>query len=196
MASFIKVSAVILSWEWSDQERKLQWSLGRCFTKALGHPKLGYPKNYLLTCCGLIVPFYIIDLGQHWFRWWLVAITWTSVILSSVGSCGIYITVGHHSPVASFTKEVIPQLAKRPLKTNEHFANRWLTSSVKEATKVLRILVPQMSWKMAHLELPTHLPRVNELTTSKPHAIHCLGVPLCCLTTTIVWQKFLELWIF
>ena len=37
-------------------------------------------------------------------------------------------------PVASFTKEVNPRLAKRPLKTNGHLANRGLTSLVKEAT--------------------------------------------------------------
>ena len=38
------------------------------------------------------------------------------------------------TPVASFTKEVNPRLAKRPLKTNGRLANRWLTSLVKEAT--------------------------------------------------------------
>ena len=38
------------------------------------------------------------------------------------------------TPVASFTKEVNPWLAKRPLKTNGCLANRWLTSLVKEAT--------------------------------------------------------------
>ena len=38
------------------------------------------------------------------------------------------------SPVASSTKEVNPLLAKPPLKTNGHLANRRLTSLVKEAT--------------------------------------------------------------
>ena len=38
------------------------------------------------------------------------------------------------SPVASFTKEFNPRLAKRPLKTNGRLANRGLTSLVKEAT--------------------------------------------------------------
>ena len=38
------------------------------------------------------------------------------------------------TPVASFTKEVNPRLAKRPLKTNGRLANRGLTSLVKEAT--------------------------------------------------------------
>ena len=37
-------------------------------------------------------------------------------------------------PVASFTKEVNPRLAKRPLKTNGRLANLGLTSLVKEAT--------------------------------------------------------------
>ena len=36
--------------------------------------------------------------------------------------------------VAIFTKEVNPQLAKRPLVFNGRLANRWLTSLVKEAT--------------------------------------------------------------
>ena len=39
--------------------------------------------------------------------------------------------LGRH--VASFTKEVNPRLAKRPLKTNGRLANRGLTSLVKEA---------------------------------------------------------------
>ena len=37
-------------------------------------------------------------------------------------------------PVASFTKEVNPWLAKRPLKTNGRLANLGLTSVVKKAT--------------------------------------------------------------
>ena len=50
------------------------------------------PKfTYLLTHCGLVMPYDNIDLDQHWFREWLVAwqhqaITWTSVDLSSVRS--------------------------------------------------------------------------------------------------------------
>ena len=41
--------------------------------------------------------------------------------------------------VASFTKEVNPRLAKRPLKTNGRSANRGLTSLVKEATQSVRL---------------------------------------------------------
>ena len=40
------------------------------------------------------------------------------------------------APVASYTKEVNLGLVKRQLKTNEHLANRGLTSLVKEATEV------------------------------------------------------------
>ena len=43
--------------------------------------------------------------------------------------------------VASFTKEVNPQLAKRPLKTNGHLANLKLTSLVKEATAAFQYLI-------------------------------------------------------
>ena len=39
-------------------------------------------------------------------------------------------TVGSFTPVASFTKEVNPRLAKRPLKINGRLANRVLTSLV------------------------------------------------------------------
>ena len=39
-------------------------------------------------------------------------------------------------PVVSFTKEVTPRLAKRPLKINGRLANRGLTSLVKEATVI------------------------------------------------------------
>ena len=45
-----------------------------------------------LTHWGLVMPFGDLDLGQHWFRWWLVAvITWTNVDLSSVRSSGIHL---------------------------------------------------------------------------------------------------------
>ena len=40
----------------------------------------------------------------------------------------------HHQTVASFTKELGPRLAKRPLVFNGPLANRGLTSLVKEAT--------------------------------------------------------------
>ena len=44
------------------------------------------------------------------------------------------------TPVASFTKEVNPQLPKCPLKTNGHLANLELTSFVKEATDNLPLM--------------------------------------------------------
>ena len=44
------------------------------------------------------------------------------------------------SPLASFTKEVNPRLAKRPLVFNGRLANRRLTSLVKEATVEYRSL--------------------------------------------------------
>ena len=46
----------------------------------------------------------------------------------------IFVIIGLHAPVASFIKEVNPQLAKRPLKTNGRLINRALTSLSKEAT--------------------------------------------------------------
>ena len=43
----------------------------------------------ILTHCGLVKPYGNLDLGQHWFRQWLVAwrhqaITWANVHLSSI----------------------------------------------------------------------------------------------------------------
>ena len=56
-------------------------------------------------------------------------IGWSSIIF--------YIqSVYHCTPVASFTKEVNPRLAKRPLKTNGRLANGGLTFLVKEAIVV------------------------------------------------------------
>ena len=52
------------------------------------------------------------------------------------------------TPVASFTKEVNPQLAKGPLKTNGCLANRELTSLVNEATHVLVSCVARISAAM------------------------------------------------
>ena len=46
----------------------------------------------------------------------------------------MYLFLPKKFPVASFTKEVNPPLAKRPLKTNGCLANGGLTSLVKEAT--------------------------------------------------------------
>ena len=49
-----------------------------------------------LTHCGLVTPFGSRDLGQHWFRQWLVAwwhqaFTWTSVDLSSLRSSDVHL---------------------------------------------------------------------------------------------------------
>ena len=47
-----------------------------------------------LTYCSLVMPYGVIELGQHCFMLWLVAWrhqanTWTNVVLSSVRFCGI-----------------------------------------------------------------------------------------------------------
>ena len=48
----------------------------------------------------------------------------------------------------SFTKEVKPRLAKRPLKSNGRLANRELTSLVKEATVMERVLTMCMEFEV------------------------------------------------
>ena len=57
-------------------------------------------------------------------------------------SCDTGVTLGYHricpTPVASFTKEVNPRLAKRPLVFNGRLPNRGLTSLVKGATGVIQ----------------------------------------------------------
>ena len=52
-------------------------------------------------------------------------------------SCGSVWCIQPYSPVASFTKEVNPPLAKRPLVFNGHLDNCWFTSLVGEATGML-----------------------------------------------------------
>ena len=49
-------------------------------------------------------------------------------------------------PVASFTKEVNPRLAKRPLKINGRLANRGLTSIVKEATGLISKTIYELNY--------------------------------------------------
>ena len=46
-----------------------------------------------LTQCGLMTQYGDINLGQHGSRWWLVAIMWTNVALSSMELCGMHLTV-------------------------------------------------------------------------------------------------------
>ena len=55
------------------------------------------------------------------------------------------------TPVASFTKEVNPWLAKRPLKTNGRLANHGLTSLVKEATVHSRKKILYLDSKFTHV---------------------------------------------
>ena len=47
-----------------------------------------------------------------------------------------YFNIKNIFPVASFTKEANPWLAKCPLKTNGRLANHGLTSLIKEATGI------------------------------------------------------------
>ena len=63
-------------------------------------------------------------------NWWLEYKWWRWVITPTLKPSQT------QSPVASFTKEVNPRLAKRPLKINGHLANPELTSLVKETTVV------------------------------------------------------------
>ena len=49
-----------------------------------------------LTHCGLVMPYGCRDLGQHWFRkwlvaWWHQAITWTNVDMSSLRSSDVHL---------------------------------------------------------------------------------------------------------
>ena len=72
---------------------------------------------------------YKLHLSKQWTCWslrcyWNVACQ----------RCSNYIFILDLTPVASFTKEVNPRLAKCPLKTNGRLANLGLTSLVKEAT--------------------------------------------------------------
>ena len=63
-----------------------------------------------LTHCGLVTPYGGRDLGQYWFRQWLVAwrhqaITWTNVDWSSAKTSDIHIrAMSQQMPQSSITK--------------------------------------------------------------------------------------------
>ena len=65
--------------------------------------------------------------------------------------------------VASFTKEVNPRLAKRPLIFNGHLANCGLTSLVKEATRVMPENPGKLTWISIWIFLRIWVPGLNEL---------------------------------
>ena len=78
-------------------------------------------------------------------------------------------------PVASFTKEVNPRLAKRPLKTNGRLANLELTSLVKEATGVDELnphLYHGASFQNPTIELP-HTGIINHNKIINQHCFTC-----------------------
>ena len=72
-------------WVWASPLYPLAWR----HLKKLSHVSD-------LSLSGLVTPYGDIGLGQHWFRWWLVAwwhqaITWTNVDLSSVSSSYLHL---------------------------------------------------------------------------------------------------------
>ena len=56
--------------------------------------------------------------------------------------------------VVTFTKEVNPRLAKRPLKTNGRLANRGLTSLVQEATEYKSFFYQMTCVSCLYMEQP------------------------------------------
>ena len=66
-----------------------------------------------LTHCGLMTPYGDLDLGQHWPRWWLVAlqhqaITWASIDLSSGWPSKIHLRViSQEIPQVPITKIIL-----------------------------------------------------------------------------------------
>ena len=65
-----------------------------------------------LTHCGLMTAYGGRDLGQHWFRQWLVAwrhqtITWTNVDLSSLRSSDVYLRAISKPPVNKISLKII-----------------------------------------------------------------------------------------
>ena len=68
-------------------------------------------KIAIKTHCGLVTPFGVRYLSQHWFRWWLVAwrhqsITWPNVDLSSVKSRDIHLRANSRSTPQLSTTEI------------------------------------------------------------------------------------------
>ena len=71
-----------------------------------------------------------------------------------------FVAYKDHTPLASFTKEVNPWLAKHPLKTNGCLAYRRLTSSVKEATGSLLFLNSSHQWMASWMWLEVTGPAI------------------------------------
>ena len=101
----------------------------------------------------------------------------------------------HYISVASFTKVVNQRLAKRPLKTNGHLANRGLTSLVKEASGVKNgaalhflLKVSNLLWRCRQLQYWTH----NHLVSNNSLSMYFLvahGAGLHMLHTRVVFIK-------
>ena len=67
--------------------------------------------------CGLVAPYGRLDLGQHWFSYWLVscrhqAITWTNVDLSSNVFWAIHLIIIWQGVLVSFICNVFGKLFK------------------------------------------------------------------------------------
>ena len=101
-----KGNDVCVIFAWRRRRISISWTV---FELAVG--KIAHPYEiHLKTHWGLVMLFGDIDLGQHWFRQWLVAwrhqaITWTNVDLSSGRFCGIHLrAISWEIPQPSFTE--------------------------------------------------------------------------------------------
>ena len=116
----IDSNPMFYTWKWVTQISSYQLSYKPVINYYSLHLHLGilgnkYNENSTLTHCGLVTPYGGRDLGQHWFRKWLVAwrhqaITWIKVDLSSVRSSGIHLSaiiskVQRHSSECNFTRD-------------------------------------------------------------------------------------------
>ena len=91
---------------------------------------------YASLVSGLEVIFVVMDVSTLFWIWKIIQVVMIT-LCQGIYTCFPPNTErvdNHITPVASFTKEVNPRLAKRPLKTVGRLANRRLTSFVKEAT--------------------------------------------------------------
>ena len=102
MLGFPCIHLVVLVVMWSHNEilYYCSWdalvSLDPSGPKTLTLWQSYYTHNLSLTHCGLVTPYGGRDLGQHWFRQWLVAwrhqaITSTNVDLSSLWSSDVHL---------------------------------------------------------------------------------------------------------
>ena len=122
-------------------------------------------NHFSLTHCDLLMPYGIIEHGQHWFRWWLIA--WTRIITE----------VLWHPPRFQFTgntgsQDIYPwyELAASHYPLNQCyllFGKARQYSAENKFTAGVQATVPHNEFENYTFEIIDTSPRANELSNSR-----------------------------